>query len=95
MKVYLLAACFSLRPPAHLLNLRPDFSFMSFSFDARDAGAEAAIAAANQAIEQCTQIMRGRSVDTVCTFGRPSRQRTKTADMGAEASICRVAAPGS
>ncbi len=77
MKVYLLAAALSLAPAAAFAQFASGFSFMSYSFDARDAGAAAAIAAANHAIQQCMQKLRGRSVDTVCTTQTPEPAKTK------------------
>ncbi len=77
MKVYLLAAALSLAPASAFAQFASGFSFMSFSFTAQDAEASSATAAASQAIEQCTQIMRGRSVDTVCTLQTAEPAKTK------------------
>lgn len=77
MKVYLLAAALALAPAAALAQFASGFNFTSYSYDAQDPGAAAAIAAANEAIQQCTQKLRGRSLETVCTTQAPEPAKTK------------------
>ena len=75
MKVYLLAAALSLAPAAALAQFASGFNFTSYTLDAGEA--EAVIAAANQAIQQCTQKLRGRNLETVCTVQTPEPAKTK------------------
>lgn len=77
MKVFLLAAALSLAPADAWAQVPSGFSFTSYNFGAEDAGAAAAIAAANEAIQQCVQKIRGRSVETVCTAQTPEPTKTK------------------
>ncbi len=77
MKVYLLAAVFAVAPGAAFAQFASGFNFMSYNFGAADADAAAATAAANEAIEECTQRMRGRNLDTVCTPQTPPPPKTK------------------
>ena len=77
MKVYLLAAVLFLAPAAALAQFATGGSFTPYGFGPQDAGAAGAVAAANQAIQQCFQKMRGRSVDTVCTAPTPEPAKAK------------------
>jgi len=77
MKVCLIAAALFLAPSTALAQFIPGGDFVPFSFGAPEAGAAAAVAAANQAIRQCTPRLRGRSVETVCTPDTPEPGRKR------------------
>ena len=71
MKVCLLALAFSFPSAAAFAQFTSPGTFTPFGLGVQDAGAAAgaagAIAATNQAIQQCTLQLRGRKTETVCT----------------------------
>jgi hypothetical protein len=78
MRVCLLAAAIFLAPSVALAQFPSgNGAFTPYGFGAQDAGAAAAIGAANEAIQQCIQKLRGRTVETVCTAPAPEPGKTK------------------
>jgi len=72
MKAGLIVLALCLAPSAALAQFAPPGAgYMPFGYGESGAGAAAAIDTASQAIQQCTQHMRGRSVETVCTTQKP------------------------
>jgi hypothetical protein len=76
MKSCLLAVTLSLVPATAFAQF-PSGGFLPYPISAQDAAAAGAIATANQAVQQCMQKMRGRSVDTVCTTPTPESGKSK------------------
>ena len=65
VKGLLLMTAVSLAPANALGQFTPGGPVAPFGFGAQDAAAAAAIATANQAVQQCAQQLRGRKGETV------------------------------